>query len=185
MSLILFTKESIKQLCQNKFSSGVIEKCLDKQCKSIQELIINSIIESPNLVKELSVDQNGNYIILKAISIAAERERNKPLYILSTCSLELGSTLNGQKIIQKISNLYPQYSEFERINTQSIEMNSNSAPEMGMKYNYETLTASQNVTNNVVINNLFIFNQPSKDLKGNKYKKGFHTVFNSNKQGIS
>ncbi len=194
MSIILFTKETIKKLCQSKFSSGVIEKCLDKQCRSIQELIINSILESPNLIKELSEDQNGNYIILKAISIAAEKERNKILYLISTCSLELGNTINGQKIIQKISNLYPQYFEFEKEKIQynninmEQQMNGNFHPDIGMKYNYQSLTSNQNgqnVTNNVIINNLFIFNQPSKDLKDNKQKKGFHnTNFNTNKQGF-
>lgn len=98
--------------------------------------------------------------------------------------------------------MYPQYSQLKRdkkcndytnIQLNSFEnYNQEQLSDMKVKYNYQSqsLSPSQshqcnhNVTNNVIINNLFIFNQPSKEFKINKLKKRFNTNFNSNNKGF-
>lgn len=181
MSYLLFNKTNLKALSQNKNSSGVIEKCLDKQCKDIQKQIIKSLVESGELLKDLTIDPNGNYIILKSIAIAPETERNILLRTLSLYSQEINSSSNGQKIIQKVSMMYPIYTQYEREKSKFAysyqpyngfpnphpqqvydynyyqNVNNGNVPYMnGQFYNYD-----QPVMNHVFINNMYFVNPNS------------------------
>lgn len=57
-------------LSKQKFSSNVIEKCLECNTKEINNQMVASIMGDPTQYYELLSDQFGNYVLQKSLTVA-------------------------------------------------------------------------------------------------------------------
>ena len=65
---LIFTQQ-IVSLSEQKFSSNVIEKCLQQNQPDIQEAMIREISKSRNIA-QMIVDQYANYVVQRALTLA-------------------------------------------------------------------------------------------------------------------
>ncbi len=101
-------------MCTMKFSSNVIEKCLDKNSsKDIKEVVLHSLLsEEDDLIGDLLVDCYGNYVIQRALEVS-----KGPVYIcfldkISKSLPKLSTVPFGIKLSQKLLSLYPDLKSF-------------------------------------------------------------------------
>lgn len=62
---------NLMALSREKFSSNVIEKCLEQTSADIKALMVEEIMKA-NYFVEFLADQYGNYVIQKALQVAVE-----------------------------------------------------------------------------------------------------------------
>ena len=62
---------SLLELGKEKFSSNVIEKCLEHNSSEVKEAMVKEILSSDTFYDFL-LDQYGNYVIQKSLSVACE-----------------------------------------------------------------------------------------------------------------
>ena len=62
---------SLLTLGMEKFSSNVIEKCLEHNSSEIKEAMVKEILHADTFYHFL-LDQYGNYVIQKSLSVAVE-----------------------------------------------------------------------------------------------------------------
>jgi len=97
-------------LAREKFSSNVIEKCLELNEREIKDLMVAEIVQAPGFISYL-LDQYGNYVIQKALSVAID-----PLFtnFINRLKPEMEDLKNsgefGFKIHSKLTKSYPQLS---------------------------------------------------------------------------
>jgi pumilio RNA-binding family len=60
---------SLLHLGLEKFSSNVIEKCLEHNSNDIKEAMVKEILNADSFY-EFLIDQYGNYVIQKSLSVA-------------------------------------------------------------------------------------------------------------------
>ena len=99
VSLIL---TNIPKYCKQKFSSNVIEKCLEYSQPELQGLLINLIAQNENLVSELLIDPFGNYIIQKILQIAKGKIYYNLLTIISNHVDALTKVSFGSRLLSKL-----------------------------------------------------------------------------------
>jgi len=75
----IFTQQ-IVTLSAQKFSSNVIEKCLQQNLPEIQEEMIREISKPRNLA-EMIVDQYANYVVQRALTLASPRQEKELLAV--------------------------------------------------------------------------------------------------------
>ena len=63
---------SLLELGREKFSSNVIEKCLEHTTEDVKQAMVQEILNSVPSFYDLLIDQYGNYVVQKALSVAAE-----------------------------------------------------------------------------------------------------------------
>lgn len=68
---LIFTQQ-IVSLSEQKFSSNVIEKCLQQNQPDIQEAMIREIAKSRNIALMI-VDQYANYVVQRALTLASPK----------------------------------------------------------------------------------------------------------------
>ncbi len=62
---------SLLELGKQKFSSNVIEKCLEHNFSDIKQAMVKEILSASSFYDFL-LDQYGNYVIQKSLSVAVE-----------------------------------------------------------------------------------------------------------------
>ena len=92
---------------KQKFSSNVVEKCLDNDL--VKNKIINEIMKEDNF-KDLIFDKFGNYVIQKAISSVNDNTRIEMFKILIPLIPKLQKYTFGQKLLSKLILKYPNLS---------------------------------------------------------------------------
>ena len=94
---------------KKKFSSNVVEKCLDNIF--LKNKIVNEIMKNDNF-KDLLLDKYGNYVIQKAINITDEMTRKKMFELLIPLIPKLKKCIFGQKFLSKLALKYPIFKFF-------------------------------------------------------------------------
>ena len=102
-----YIDNNILKLSKEKFSSNVIDKCIIKDYEKSNKLI-KSIIQK-NVIKEIMVDQYGNYVIQKALSISEKDICLKIIEQIKPILGDLQKTNIGKKIYDKLNQNYKQY----------------------------------------------------------------------------
>ena len=102
-----YIDNNILKLSKEKFSSNVIDKCIIKDYEKSNKLI-KSIIQK-NVIKEIMVDQYGNYVIQKALSISEKDIFLKIIEQIKPILGDLQKTNIGKKIYDKLNQNYKQY----------------------------------------------------------------------------
>lgn len=109
--IIVFDYKVFKEISKNKYSSGVIEKSIDKNNKEIINHLLELLHNNQTLIRDLARDQYGNYILQRILSVLTdnELELNRLLILIVNCSESIKENIIGIKFIQKIELLYPSY----------------------------------------------------------------------------
>lgn len=94
-------------LSKEKFSSNVIEKCLESTSPDIRSRMVDEVMQATNF-KDYLADQYGNYVIQKAIQVATESKRTRFLELLKPDMAQLAHAGNlGYKIYCRLAKQYP------------------------------------------------------------------------------
>lgn len=90
-----------------KFSSNVIEKCLQMNHREVKNAMVKEMLEADSYLPFL-VDQYGNYVVQKTLSVAEKDDLEKLLAKIKPDmeSLKKSSEF-GQKIYNKLAKAYP------------------------------------------------------------------------------
>ena len=102
-----YLEKNILKLSKEKFSSNVIDKCIIKDYEKSKKLI-ESIIQK-NTIKDIIVDQYGNYVIQKALNISEKDICIKIIEQIKPIVGDLQKTNIGKKIYEKLNQNYKEY----------------------------------------------------------------------------
>ena len=102
-----YIDKNILKLSKEKFSSNVIDKCIIKDYKKSNKLI-ESIIHK-NIIKDIIVDQYGNYVVQKALNISDKDICIKIMSQIKPILGELQKTNIGKKVYDKLNQNYKEY----------------------------------------------------------------------------
>jgi len=105
----------VNVLAIQKFSSNVLEKCLERCSERVRDLYVNELCSSDRM-RELMMDPFGNYVIQRALSVSSHEqalklvETMKP-HLLGTSQGSGGirNTAGGRRIISKICKRFPSF----------------------------------------------------------------------------
>ena len=101
-------KDSITLFSCQKFSSNVIEACIDNTT-SLKKMTIDKLIENDNYIAKLILDQYGNYIVQKALQNAEQKEFGIIINIIKMNEKKLKQSQHGRVIYEKLVKNYKQY----------------------------------------------------------------------------
>ncbi|MCQ2817688.1 MAG: hypothetical protein MJ252_10525 [archaeon] len=104
------TRKITENVCfyaKHKYSSNVVEKCLDHCDGQTKQKLFEKLTQKEN-IQDLILDEHGNYIVQKVLSTQdPETQKNMINAILPL--MERISTLNyGERIINRLNMTYPQ-----------------------------------------------------------------------------
>lgn len=100
-------------LAVQKFSSNVMEKCLERCVDRVREEYLNELNDSDRL-RELMMDPFGNYVVQRALSVSTHAqairlvETMKP-HLSSTNGGGIRNTAGGRRILGKICRRFPNF----------------------------------------------------------------------------
>lgn len=95
-------------LAIQKFSSNVMEKCLERSNDRIRELHLHEL-SSPDKIRELMVDPFGNYVVQKALSVATHAQAVGLVEAMRPHLPGMRNTAGGRRIVAKISRRFPRF----------------------------------------------------------------------------
>ena len=95
-------------LCKEKYASNVIEKFLNIQSIESKE-ILNVLVNNENMIHELIIDQFGNYIIQRILSIVSPNIRGNMLKYIVSWYEEIKNLSFGQRLIAKLNERYNEF----------------------------------------------------------------------------
>ena len=99
-----YISKNIVNLSKQKYSSNVVDTFIMKN-DTFSKMIINDIIKN-NQIKYMILDQFGNYVIQKAMSISDQETLNKIIEQIKPIVPELLLSNFGKKIINKLMHQY-------------------------------------------------------------------------------
>ena len=102
-----YIDDNLLRLSKEKFSSNVIDKCIIKDYEPSNKLI-QSIIQK-NIIKDIIVDQYGNYVVQKALNVSDKDTCKKIFDQIRPMLGELHKTNIGKKIYDKLWQHYKDY----------------------------------------------------------------------------
>ena len=91
---------------RHKYSSNVVEKCFEYCQGAVLTKLINSIQQEQN-IKLLILDEHGNYVVQKVLSISSPKKKREMLYIIKGLFPQLKQTHYGERVIHRIYTTYP------------------------------------------------------------------------------
>ena len=89
-----------------KYSSSIIEKYLVSDDSMKKDIVVKLL--SPGVLKEILFDVYGNYVIQKALSLCDNGDRYKLLTVIASLINELKTLNFGLKLLNKLTNSYPE-----------------------------------------------------------------------------
>ena len=101
-------KDSIINLSCQKFSSNVIEACIDNNT-SLKKQMINKLIEDESIIINLILDQFGNYIVQKALQNSEQKEFDIIIGIIKNNEKKLKQSQYGKVVYEKLMKNYKKY----------------------------------------------------------------------------
>ena len=92
-----------------KYSSNVVEKCLDNNY--IKEYILNELSKQ-YIFNNILLNEFGNYVVQKAISLADDAKKEIFFKYIIQVTQQLQSLPFGPKLLSKLLMLYPKLSMY-------------------------------------------------------------------------
>ena len=102
-----YIDDNLLNLSKEKFSSNVIDKCIIKDYDKSEKLI-QSLIQK-DIIKEMIIDQFGNYIVQKAMSVSDKDTCKKIAEQIKPMLRELQKINIGKIIYEKLWQNYKDY----------------------------------------------------------------------------
>jgi len=116
----------VNLLAIQKFSSNVMEKCLDRCTDRVREVYLTELSDSER-IRELMMDPFGNYVIQRALAVATHAQAvllvdaMKPHLTSSTGNNGgIRNTAGGRRIITKICRRFPNFNVGDGVMTMGI-----------------------------------------------------------------
>ena len=157
----------IPKFASQKFSSNVIEKCLDCSDEETKDLIVEKFCEQ-KLVQTLLFDMYGNYVLQKTMSIAKEPYKSKFFSIVGPIMENLKVLTFGQKLYNKLLSSFPELNIYVKGNNKNNK-----------KKNKKDIINSNNNNLGMNINNV-MFNNGNQFFNPYQYQRNFPMVNNMN-----
>jgi hypothetical protein len=107
-SICRATIGQVALLSVQKFSSNVIEKCLEKCSSDMRELYLDEICNETK-IRDLMTDPFGNYVVQRALGVASHTHAVKLVDSMKPHLLGMKNTAPGRRIIGKILRRFPSY----------------------------------------------------------------------------
>eukprot|EP00520_Triparma_pacifica_P006333 CAMPEP_0118671846 /NCGR_PEP_ID=MMETSP0785-20121206/22221_1 /TAXON_ID=91992 /ORGANISM="Bolidomonas pacifica, Strain CCMP 1866" /LENGTH=781 /DNA_ID=CAMNT_0006566761 /DNA_START=163 /DNA_END=2509 /DNA_ORIENTATION=- len=98
----------VTMLAIQKFSSNVMEKCLEKANDKTQELYMREI-SHPEKVKDLMSDPFGNYVVQRALAVATHAQAVRLVEAMRPHLSGMRNTAGGRRIVAKICRRFPNF----------------------------------------------------------------------------
>lgn len=95
-------------LAIQKFSSNVMEKCLERSSDWVQELYLREL-SSPDKIRELMADPFGNYVVQRALSVATHSQAIILVDVMRPHLQGMRNTAGGRRIVAKICRRFPNF----------------------------------------------------------------------------
>ena len=118
--------DDLIKLCKEKYASNVIEKFLFIKSLESQE-VIQCIINQEKNLHELIIDQYGNYIIQRILSIVSPEIRLNLITFIVSWYEEIKNLSFGNRLITKLNERYPEFTsmiqKIHGINQNNINVN--------------------------------------------------------------
>lgn len=115
----------LKHFCKHQYSSNVIEKvkqffnykCLDGNNKIVHDIIVSALLKNPELIGELLIDLNGNYVVQKALPVSKGTYFIEILTKISENFQLLQTVSFGSKLSAKLLGMYPELKSIRHQNS--------------------------------------------------------------------
>lgn len=110
-------------LAIQKFSSNVMEKCLERCTDKVREHYLAELSDSER-IRELMMDPFGNYVIQRALAVSTHAqavnlvEAMKPHLFATGGGIK--NTAGGRRILAKISKRFPNFSVGDELGESDI-----------------------------------------------------------------
>jgi hypothetical protein len=142
-----YIKDNIIQLSCQKFSSNVIEACIDNST-SLKKKTIEKLIDYEANIHDLILDQYGNYIVQNALQNAEEKEFNIIIKNIKENEKKLKQTQHGKIIFEKLMKNYKQYLVDNKVNKNELKINNGGNNKIKKAKYYNNGTKNKNKFNN-------------------------------------
>lgn len=116
----------VNLLAIQKFSSNVMEKCLDRCTDRVREVYLTELSDSER-IRELMMDPFGNYVIQRALAVATHAQAVKLVdamkpHLTSSTGNNGGirNTAGGRRIITKICRRFPNFNVGDGVLTMGV-----------------------------------------------------------------
>lgn len=96
----------IFELSVQKFSSNVIEKCLEKAPERVRQSYLKEITSCPKLAKMLQ-DQFANYVVQRALCVCSEEQCLQLVKAIRPHLAQMKNTSGGRRITARILKRFP------------------------------------------------------------------------------
>ena len=103
-----YIKDNLMQLSCQKFSSNVIDACVDNNT-SLKKKVIKKLIENENNITDLILDQYGNYIIQNALQNSEKNEFDIIIQHIKENEKKLKQTNHGKIVFEKLMKNYKNF----------------------------------------------------------------------------
>jgi hypothetical protein len=169
----------IPKFASQKFSSNVIEKCLDCSDEETKDLIVEKFCDQ-KLVQTLLFDMYGNYVLQKTMTLAKEPFRSKFFSMVGPIMENLKVLTFGQKLYNKLLSSFPELNIY--VKGQNKGMNLKKKNKKDNQMNNNNLNNLNNINNMNNINNINNFNNNNFGMNMNVnnmiFKNGNQQFFN-------
>ena len=91
---------------KHKYSSNVVEKCFD-YCDGIYLINLMSSVQKKENLSKLMLDEHGNYVVQKVLSLSSAKKQKAMLSIIKTLFDKLKNLPYGERVINRITTTYP------------------------------------------------------------------------------
>ena len=107
-NIVIVIMEDLIHLCKEKYASNVIEKFIFIKSSESKE-VIQIIINHENNLHQLIIDQYGNYIVQRILSIVTPNVRLDLLRLIVSWYEEIKNLSFGNRLITKLNERYPEF----------------------------------------------------------------------------
>lgn len=104
--LLLKPLGQIYELSVQKFSSNVVEKCLERSTDDARQYYVDEIASSPHLSKMIQ-DQFANYVVQRALSVCLEEQCMQLVHAIRPHLVYIKNTSGGRRITARILKRFP------------------------------------------------------------------------------
>ena len=118
-----YIKDNLMQLSCQKFSSNVIDACVDNNT-SLKKKVIKKLIENENNITDLILDQYGNYIIQNALQNSEKNEFYIIIQHIKENEKKLKQTNHGKIVFEKLMKNYKNFLVDNKIKQEISNCNS-------------------------------------------------------------
>lgn len=130
---------NISYYAKHKYSSNVVEKCFDHCDDKYRNELINNL-NKDDVIKDLLLDEHGNYIIQKALMCCDGETQKTLLDVIIPLIEKLKGLAFGERIINRLYKSYPKYfanegNVYNTMNNNKDYDNNNSNKKGKSKYN--------------------------------------------------